>query len=121
MRSASRAAASVGSESASSIELVCNDCVPPSAAAIAWYAVRTTLFSGCWAVRVEPAVCVWKRSSSERGSFAPNRSRMIRAHMRRAARNLATSSKKLLWPLKKNESCPANWSTSSPAVSAACT
>ena len=74
------------------------------------------LFSGCWAVSVEPPVCVWKRSSSERASFAPKRSRMICAHMRRAARNLATSSKKLLWPLKKNESCPANSSTSRPAL-----
>jgi len=25
------------------------------------------LFSGCWAVRLTPAVCVWKRSSHERG------------------------------------------------------
>ena len=49
-------------------------------------AVRTTLLSGCWAVSVEPAVCVWKRSSSERASFAPKRSRMIlRPHAPRRA------------------------------------
>ena len=29
---------------------------------MAWTAVRTMLFSGCCAVRVEPAVWVWKRS-----------------------------------------------------------
>src|SRR6266516_3933803 len=65
-----RTAFSVGSDSASSFELVCSDCVPPSTAANAWYAVRTMLFSGCCAVSVEPAVCVWKRSIIERGSCA---------------------------------------------------
>ena len=34
--------------------LVCRDCVPPITAARACKATRTTLFSGCWAVRVEP-------------------------------------------------------------------
>ena len=34
---------SVGSAMASSSELVCNDCVPPKAAAIASMQVRTTL------------------------------------------------------------------------------
>ena len=68
------------------LELVCRDCVPPSTAAIAWYAVRTMLLSGCWAVSVEPAVCVWKRSIQERGSWAPKRSRMIlRPHAPRGA------------------------------------
>jgi hypothetical protein len=40
---------------------------------------------------------------------------MILAHMRRAARNFATSSRKLLCALKKNESCGANSSTGEPA------
>ena len=43
VRSASVAASSVGSASASSSELVCSDCVPPSTAASACSAVRTTL------------------------------------------------------------------------------
>ena len=55
-----------GSASVSSIELVCSDCVPPSTAASAWYATRTTLFIGCCAVSVTPAVCEWKRISHER-------------------------------------------------------
>ena len=79
------------------------------------------LFSGCWAVRVDPPVWVWKRSTLERSSVAPNRSVMMRAHMRRAARYLATSSKRLLWALKKNESRGAKSSTSSPAATAAST
>ena len=63
VRSARRAARSVGRPSASSKALVCRDCVPPSAAASAWTVTRTTLFSGCWAVRVDPPVWVWKRST----------------------------------------------------------
>ena len=88
---------------------------------MAWIAVRTMLFSGCCAVSVEPAVWVWKRSIHDFGFFAWNRSRMIFAHMRRAARNFATSSRKLLWALKKNESRGANLSTSRPARIAAST
>src|SRR5215468_1979859 len=49
-----RAASSVGNPRASSNELVCRDCVPPSTAAMACTAVRTMLFSGCWAVSMEP-------------------------------------------------------------------
>ena len=79
------------------------------------------LFSGCWAVSVDPPVCVWNRSIFDRSSFAPNRSVMIRAHIRRAARNFATSSKRLLCALKKNDSRGANSSTSSPAAIAAST
>jgi len=37
------------------------------------------LRSGCWAVRVDPAVWVWKRSIADRSSLAPKRSRMRRA------------------------------------------
>jgi hypothetical protein len=72
------------------------------------------LFIGCCAVSVTPAVCEWKRSVHERGSFAPKRSRMWRAQMRRAARSFAISSKKSLWMSKKNESRGAKSSTSSP-------
>jgi hypothetical protein len=71
VRSAIRAACSVGSASASSKEFVCSDCVPPSTAAIASSAVRTMFTSGCWAVSETPAVWVWKRISHERGFLAP--------------------------------------------------
>ena len=121
MRSAIRTARSVGSESASSIELVCSDWQPPSTAASACTATRTMLFSGCWAVSMLPAVWAWNRSIIERGSRALKRSRMMRAHSRRAARNLAISSSRSLCALKKNDSCGANASTSRPASSAACT
>ena len=80
-----------------------------------------TLLSGCCAVSVEPAVWAWVRSIQERGFLAPNRSLTILAHSRRAARNFATSSKKLLWTLKKNDSRDAKRSTSSPTDRAAST
>jgi hypothetical protein len=79
------------------------------------------LFSGCWAVSVEPPVWVWKRSSLDASFFAPNRSVMIRYHMRRAARYLATSSNTLLWAFQKNDRRGPNSSTSSPASMAPCT
>ena len=121
VRSATRTACSVGRPSASSFEFVCSDWQPPSTAASACTVTRTTLFSGCCAVSMLPAVCAWKRSVSARGSRAPNRSRMMRAQSRRAARNFATSSSRLLCALKKNDSCGANASTASPASTAACT
>jgi hypothetical protein len=77
------------------------------------------LFSGCCAVSVEPPVCAWKRNACARGLVTPNRSRMMRAHNRRAARNFATSWKKWLWALKKNERRSPNSSGESPAVIAA--
>jgi hypothetical protein len=101
--------------------LVWSDCVPPQTAASAWIATRTTLFIGCWAVSVEPAVCVWKRIQSERGSLGAKRSLTSSAHSRRAARNLATSSRKLLWALKKKDSRGANSSMPSPRARAAST
>ena len=88
---------------------------------MAWTVVRTMLLSGCWAVRVEPAVWVWNRSIWLLGSSEPNRSLMILAHSRRAARNLAISSKNWLWALKKNDSRGANASSLSPALRAAST
>src|SRR6266851_2514305 len=54
VRSARRAESSVGSDSASSRELVCSDWAPPRTAAIACSDVRITLTSGCCAVKVEP-------------------------------------------------------------------
>ena len=120
MRSAIRAARSVGSASASSKEFVWIDCAPPETAESAWIATRTMLFSGCWAVSVEPPVCAWKRSAWAFGFVAPKRSRMISAHSRRAARNFATSWKKWLCALKKNESRSPNSSGESPASTAAC-
>ena len=119
MRSAIRAACSDGSASASSNEFVCSDCAPPAAAASAWIATRTMLFSGCCAVNVDPPVCAWKRNASALGFDAPKRSRMIRAHNLRAARNFATSWKKWLCALKKNESRAPNSSGERPAATAA--
>ena len=108
VRSASVAASAVGSASASSSELVWSELVPPSTAASACSAVRTTLLYGCCAVSETPAVCVWKRSFHERSSFAPKRSRITSAQILRAARNLAISSKKSLCELKKKEIRGAN-------------
>ena len=68
-----------------------------------------------------PAVCVWKRSFSERSSRAPNRSRITFAQILRAARYLAISSKKSLCALKKNDRRGTNSSTSSPASTPYCT
>ena len=118
VRSAMRADSSVGSASASSYAFVCSDCVPPSTAARPSIAVRTMLLSGCCAVSVLPMVCVWKRSVSELGSFAPKRSRMTAAQTRRAARNFATSSMSVECAAKKKESCGANRSTASPREAA---
>jgi hypothetical protein len=77
--------------------------------------------SGCWACSVTPPVWVWKRIICERSSEAPNRSRMIFAHIRRTARNLAISWKTLLWQLKKKARRSANSSISRPRASAAST
>src|SRR4029079_375112 len=101
----------VGRPRASSREFVWRDWVPPRTAANACNATRTTFTSGCWAVRVEPAVWAWKRSIIDLGSLAWKRSCMMRAQRRRAARNLATSSRKLLWALKEKESLWAKVAT----------
>jgi hypothetical protein len=79
------------------------------------------LFSGCWAASVTPPVWVWKRIVWDLGFSESNRSRMIDAHMRRAARNFATSWNTLLCPLKKNARRGPKSSTASPASIAACT
>ena len=57
-------------------------------------------------------------TSSSAGRVAPKRSRMMCAHIRRAARNLATSSKSSLQAPKKNERRPAKASTSRPRATA---
>ena len=121
VRSASRADFWVGSAIASSKELVCSDWVPPSTAARACTVTRTRFTSGCWAVSCTPAVWVWKRSIADFGSCAPNRSVMIRAQIRRAARNLATSSSSVVRATKKKDSRGPTSSTASPAASAAST
>ncbi len=95
--------------------------MPPSTAARAWIVVRTTLLSIDWAVSEDPAVCVWNRHIIERTFDAPNRSRMIRAHIRRAARNLATSSNSSDQAAKKNDSRGAKSSTARPRATAAST
>jgi hypothetical protein len=109
----------VGRASASSNPFVCSDWVPPVTAAKPCSATRMMLTSGCCAWSVTPPVCVWNRIVCERGSSDPNRSRMIFAHMRRAARNLAISWKTLLWQLKKKARRGANSSIASPRSSAA--
>ncbi len=119
VRSASRAAFSVGSAIASSKELVCSDWVPPSTAASACTVTRTRFTSGCCAVSCTPAVWVWKRSICDFGSVAPNSSRITRAQIRRAARNFATSSSRVVRETKKNASRGAKSSTASPARTAA--
>ena len=80
---------------------------------------RVRLTSGCWAVSWTPAVWVWNRSIWDFGSVAPKSSRMIRAHSRRAARNLATSSSRVVRATKKNDRRGANSSTARPELSAA--
>ena len=108
VRRAWRAASSDGRAQASSLPLVCRDWHPPRTAAMAWNDTRTTLFSGCWAVSVCPEVWAWNRSWRDLGSLAPKVSCISLAQMRRAARNLPTSSKKLLCELKKKLSLGAN-------------
>jgi hypothetical protein len=62
VRSAIWAAFALGRASTSSRAFVCSDWVPPRIAARASTAVRVMLLSGCCAVRLTPAVWVWKRS-----------------------------------------------------------
>ena len=71
VRSAISADSSVGSASVSSSALVCSELVPPSTAARASTAVRTTLLTGCCAVSETPAVCVWNFSHSAFSLVAP--------------------------------------------------
>jgi len=118
VRKATLTASSDGRASASSKELVCSDCVPPSTAANDWNATRMTLLIGCVAVSVHPDVWMCILIHCDRGFLVLNRCFMILAHSLRAALNLAISSRKLLWAAKKKDSLGANWSTFSPRSSA---
>ena len=120
MRSASRAAFSVGSAIASSKELVCSDWVPPSTAAERLHGdpdqvdlglLRGELHAGGLGVEAQHLRLA--------GSCAPNSSRITCAQIRRAARNFATSSSSVVRATKKNDSRGAKSSTSRPAASAA--
>jgi hypothetical protein len=53
------------------MESVCRLWHPPSTPAIAWYATRTMLLSGCCSVREHPAVCTCVFMNHERSFFAP--------------------------------------------------
>ncbi len=75
------------------------------------------LLSGCWAVSETPAVWVWNRSHCARSVRAPYTSRIQRAQIRRAARNLAISSKKSMCASKKKDSPGVNCSMSRPRAS----
>jgi hypothetical protein len=68
---------------------------------------------------VEPPVCAWNRNASAFSFVTPSRSRRSFAHSRRAARNFATSWKKSLCALKKNDNRSPKASGSSPASCAA--
>ena len=115
---AMRALKSVGSASASSKELVCNDCVPPSTAASASIVVRMMLLCGSCSVRLTPEVWQCVRSARLAGFCGANCC-ISRAHNSRAARNFAISMKKFMPMAQKKERRPANWSMSRPLESAA--
>ncbi len=112
------AEAGVGSPSASSNELVCNDWVPPSTAAKASIVVRMMLLCGSCAVRLTPEVWQCMRSARLAGSSGANCC-MRRAHRRRAARSLAISMKKFMPMPKKNDRRGANSSILRPRDNAA--
>jgi hypothetical protein len=58
-----RAEKSVGNAMASSNALVCNDWVPPKAAAAASIVVRATLLNGSCSVKLQPEVWQWVRNA----------------------------------------------------------
>ena len=90
--------------------------LPPSMAASAWTRDAHDVVHRA-AARSGSSPPSGRGSEASRARvLAPKRSRMIRAQSRRAARNLATSSRKSLCALKKNESRGANSSTSRPAL-----
>src|SRR3984893_3753702 len=98
-----RAEKSVGSASASSSALVCNDWVWPCVAAIASIQVRATLLNGSCAVNDQPEVCEWVRSDKGLSLLGLNRATDL-LHRRRPARSLATSMKKFMPIPQKNDS-----------------
>ncbi len=89
-----RAAKADGSATASSSELVCSDCVPPSTAARASIVVRTTLLKGSCSVRDQPLVWQCVRSSNALSLFGENLSLTSSAQSLRAARSFAIYKRK---------------------------
>ena len=87
-----RAEKSVGNAMASSSELVCNDWVCPSAAAMASSIVRVTLLKGSCSVSDQPDVCEWVRKAIDLGFLGLN-CLISFAQIARAARIFATSMK----------------------------
>jgi methylmalonyl-CoA mutase N-terminal domain/subunit len=87
--------------------------------------VRTTLLSGCCAVRLTPAVCVWNRISHDRGSFAPRLSFFFNAHIDffeeiakyRAARRIWARELKETFGAKRPESWRMRFHTQTAGVS----
>ena len=108
----------VGNASASSKELVCSDCVPPSTAASASIVVRMMLLCGACSVRLTPEVWQCVRNARLAGFCGANCC-MSRAHRRRAARSFAISMKKFMPMPKKNERRGAKSSILSPRDKAA--
>ena len=88
--------------------------MPPKTAAVACNVVLTTLLSISCAAKVDPAVCVWNLHIIDFSFFALNRFFIIVAQIFLAALNLAISSKKWLWLLKKKLILDEKSSTSSP-------
>jgi hypothetical protein len=93
--------------------LQCSDCVPPSTAASACSATADDVVVGLLRGQRAAARLRVEAQLLRARLVASNRSRMMRAHSRRAARNFAISSRKSLCALKKNDSRWPNWLTSS--------
>src|ERR1700745_1838174 len=105
------AAFSEGRAQASSYELVCNDCVPPSTVANASIVVRTILFKGCCQVSEAPEFWACVLNNNDLGCFALYFSLIPRAQILLAARNFAISSKKSIPQFQKNDKRGAKSST----------
>jgi hypothetical protein len=87
---------------------------PARFSATAWIAPRAMLLAIWREVIVAPEVCAATLIASERGSLAPNSSRIIRAYRRRAARIFAISPKTSIPQLTSSAIRGANASTSTP-------
>src|ERR1700683_4401603 len=82
---------------------ISSPCTPAMAMAMACTAPRTMLLAGWAAVSVRPEVCTAMFADHDRGSAAPNSSRIIRANSRRVARILAISSNRSIRQLTRME------------------
>ncbi len=87
---------------------------PARVSASACTAPRAMLLASCCEVIVAPEVWAATLMASERGSWAPNSSRIIRAYSRRDARILAISAKKSMRQLTSSAMRGAKRSTSTP-------